>query len=85
MTAQYRPFLGVDLEHTVPMLAVLFWWVYLQSNLQYFYIKIETYRTIIFPVILCGCETWSLTLREERRLWVFENRVLRRFEPKRER
>jgi len=67
------------------MLAVLFWWVYLQSNLQYFYIKIETYRTIIFPVILCGCETWSLTLREERRLWVFENRVLRRFEPKRER
>jgi hypothetical protein len=36
------------------------------------------YRTIIFPVVLYGCETWSLTLREERRLRVFENRVLRR-------
>jgi hypothetical protein len=34
---------------------------------------------------LYGCETWSLTLREEHRLWVFENRVLRRiFEPKRD-
>ena len=40
---------------------------------------------IILPVVLCGCETWSLTLREERRLRVFENRVLRRvFEPKRD-
>jgi len=36
------------------------------------------YRTIILPVVLYGCETWSLTLREERRLRVFENRVLRR-------
>jgi hypothetical protein len=36
------------------------------------------YRTIILPVILYGCETWTLTLREERRLRVFENRVLRR-------
>jgi len=33
---------------------------------------------IILPVVLYGCETWSLTLREERRLRVFENRVLRR-------
>ena len=33
------------------------------------------YRTIILPVVLYGCETWSLTLREERRLRVFENRV----------
>jgi hypothetical protein len=33
---------------------------------------------IILPVVLCGCETWSLTLREEHRLRVFENRVLRR-------
>jgi len=40
--------------------------------------KIKKYRTIILPVILYGCETWSLTLREERRLRVFENRVLRR-------
>jgi hypothetical protein len=36
------------------------------------------YRTIILPVVLYGCETWSLTLREEHRLRVFENRVLRR-------
>ena len=50
------------------------------------YIKvIYTYRTIILPVVLYGCETWSLTLREERRLRVFENRVLRRvFGPKRD-
>jgi hypothetical protein len=34
--------------------------------------------TIILPVVLCGCENWSLTLREEHRLKVFENRVLRR-------
>jgi hypothetical protein len=36
------------------------------------------YKTIILPVILYGCETWSLTIREEHRLRVFENRVLRR-------
>ena len=40
-------------------------------------IKIKTHRTIILPVALYGCETWSLTLREERRLRVLENRVLR--------
>ena len=43
------------------------------------------YSTIILPVVLYGCETWSLILREERRLSVFENRVLRRiFGPKRD-
>ena len=41
-------------------------------------IKIKIYRTIIMPVVLYGCETWSLTSREERRLRVFEVRVLRR-------
>ena len=41
-------------------------------------IKIKIYRTIILPVVLYGCETWSFTLREERRLRVFENMVLRR-------
>jgi flagellar motor switch protein FliM len=41
-------------------------------------LKIKIYRTIILPVVLYGCENWSLTLREERRLSVFENRVLRR-------
>jgi hypothetical protein len=40
--------------------------------------SIRIYRTIILPVVLYGCETWSLTLKEERRLRVFENRVLRR-------
>jgi len=39
---------------------------------------IKIYRTIILPFVLCECETWSLTLREERRLRVFENRMLRR-------
>ena len=47
-------------------------------------LKIEIYRTMILPVVLYGCETWSLTLREEGRLRVFENRVLRRvFGPER--
>jgi hypothetical protein len=40
--------------------------------------KDKLYRTIMLPVVLYGCETWSLTLREECRLRVFENRVLRR-------
>ena len=48
-------------------------------------LKIKIYRTIILSVVLYGCETWSLTLREKRRLRVFENRVLRRvFGPKRD-
>jgi hypothetical protein len=43
------------------------------------------YKTIILPVVLYGCETWSLTLREERRVRMFENRVLRRIlRPKRD-
>ena len=41
-------------------------------------LKVKIYRTIILPVVLYGCEGWLLTLREERRLTVFENRVLRR-------
>jgi hypothetical protein len=46
-------------------------------------LKIKIYRTIILPVVLHGCETWSLTLREKRR--VFEIRALRRvFGPKRD-
>jgi hypothetical protein len=48
-------------------------------------IKIKVYRTISLCVVLYGCGTWSLNLREERRLSVFENRVLRRvFGPKRD-
>jgi hypothetical protein len=48
-------------------------------------LKDQYYRTIILPVVLYECETWSLTLREARRLRVFENRVLRGiFGPKRD-
>jgi hypothetical protein len=47
-------------------------------------VKIRMYRTIIFPAVLYGCETWSVTLREEYRLKGFEHRVLRKiFGPKR--
>jgi len=41
-------------------------------------LKIKIHITVILPVVLYGCETWSLTLREERKLRVFENMVLRR-------
>jgi hypothetical protein len=48
-------------------------------------VKVKIYKTTILPIVLCGCETSSLTLREEHRLRLFENRVLRRiFGPKRE-
>jgi hypothetical protein len=48
-------------------------------------LKIKIYRTVILPVVMYGCETWSLTLGEEHRLRVFENKVLRRiFGPKRD-
>jgi hypothetical protein len=53
--------------------------------LPYKNIKVKIYITIILPVVLYGCETWSLTLREELRLRVFENRMLNRvFGPKRD-
>jgi hypothetical protein len=41
-------------------------------------LKTRIYKTIILSMVLYGCGTWSLTLREEHRLRVFENRVLRR-------
>jgi len=48
-------------------------------------LKIKIYRTIILPLVLYGCETWSLTLRDEHRLRMFENRELRTiFGPKRD-
>jgi len=57
----------------------------LSSSLLSKNLKIKIYRTTILHVVLYGCETWSLTLREERRLRVFENRVFRRiFGPKRD-
>jgi len=57
----------------------------LSSRLLSKNVKIKIYRTVILPVVLYGCETWSLTLREERKLRVFENMVLRRiFGPSRD-
>jgi len=50
----------------------------LSSRLLSKNVKIKIYRTIILPHVLKGCETWSLTLREERKLRMFENMVLRR-------
>ena len=50
----------------------------LSFNLLSKNLKIKIHRTIIFPFVLYGCETWSLTLRKERRLRVLENRMLRR-------
>ena len=50
----------------------------LSSRLKSKNLKINRYRTIILPVALCGCENWSMPLREERTLRVFENMVLRR-------
>jgi hypothetical protein len=56
----------------------------LSSSLLSKNINIKIYGTIIFPVVLYGCETWSLTLREHRRMSVFEKRVLRIFGRKRD-
>jgi hypothetical protein len=56
----------------------------LSSRLLSKNLKIRIYKSIILPVVLYECETWSLTLREEHRLRVFENRVLRIFGPKRD-
>jgi len=57
----------------------------LSSRLLYKNLKIKIYRTVILPGVLYGCETWSLTWREEGKLRVFENMVLRRiFGPRRD-
>jgi hypothetical protein len=57
----------------------------LSSHLLSRNVKVKIYKTIILPVVLYGCEIWSLALREEHRLRVFKNRVLRRiFGPKRD-
>jgi len=55
----------------------------LSSRLLSKNLKIKIYRTIILPVVLYGCETWSLTLRKERKLRLLEEMVLRRiFRPR---
>jgi hypothetical protein len=57
----------------------------LSSRLLSRKLKVKIFKTIILPVVLYGCETWSLTLNEENRLRVFENMVLRRISgPKRD-
>jgi hypothetical protein len=57
----------------------------LSSTLLSKSVKIKIYRTTILPVVLYGCKTWSLTLREQCRLRVFENMMLRRiFGPERD-
>jgi hypothetical protein len=57
----------------------------LSSRLTYKKLKIKIIKTVVLPAVLYGCETWSLTSREEHRLRVFENRVMRKiFGPKRE-
>jgi hypothetical protein len=57
----------------------------MSSRLQSGNLKVKIYKTIIVPVVLYGCETWSVTLREGHRLRVFGNRVLRGiFGPKRD-
>ena len=59
--------------------------IILSSRLLSKNLKFKIYRTIILPVVLYGCETWSLTLREKRKLKVYENMVLRRiFGPRRD-
>ena len=56
----------------------------MSSRLLFKHLKIKIYRTIILPVVLCGCETWSLTRWEEKKPRVFENMVLWRiFGPRR--
>ena len=57
----------------------------LSSSLLSKNLTVKIYRTVILPVVLYECETWSRTMREERRLRVFENRVVRRiFRPRRD-
>jgi hypothetical protein len=71
-----RLILGNSCFHSVQKL--------LSSHLHSKNVNIKKHKIIILPVVLYGCETWSLTLREEQRLRVFENRVLRKtFGPKR--
>jgi hypothetical protein len=65
-TSEHKYFLGFTFQNL------------LSSHLLSRNVKIKIYRTIILPVVLYGCETWSLTFWEEHRLRVFENRVLRR-------
>ena len=50
----------------------------LSSHLLSKKLKVKSYETIMLLVLLYGCKTWSVILREENRLWMFENKVLRK-------
>jgi hypothetical protein len=57
----------------------------LSSHLLSKNVKVKIYKTVILPVVLYWCETWYLTVREEHKLMVFDNMVLKRiFGPKRD-
>jgi hypothetical protein len=58
------------------MLAAI-WFSLLSSHLLSSNLKVKTHKTIILAVVLYGCKTWSVKIRKERRLRVFESRVLR--------
>ena len=73
---KHRLWSGNDCYHSVQNL--------LSSRLLSKNLKIKMYRTIILPVVLYGCETWMLILREERKLRVFENMLWRTFGPRRD-
>ncbi|KAJ4426675.1 hypothetical protein ANN_26473 [Periplaneta americana] len=74
-----------EIKHRINMRNACYYSVekLLSSSLLSKNLKVRIYKTVILPAVLYGCETWTLTLREEQRLRVFENKVLRkRFGPK---
>ncbi|KAJ4439113.1 hypothetical protein ANN_15070 [Periplaneta americana] len=73
-----KTMLGTVPQPAIPQFTVVFLFLLLSSSLLSKNLKVRIYKTVILPVILYGCETWTLTLREEQRLRVFENKVLRK-------
>ena len=71
-----------DLSQTYLRLFCMSKQMLLSSRLLSKNLKTKIYRITILPVVLCGCETWSLTSRKERKLRMFENMVLRIFGPR---
>ncbi|KAJ4444359.1 hypothetical protein ANN_06151 [Periplaneta americana] len=69
-----------EIKHRINMINTCYYSVekLLSSSLLLKNLKVRIYKTVILPVVLYDCETWTLTLREEQRLRVFENKVLRK-------
>jgi hypothetical protein len=65
-------------EDYIPGMLATIQFSLLYSHLLSTNVKVKIYKTIILPVVLYGCETWPLTLKDEHELRVFENRILRR-------